>query len=80
MDLMQKSRQTVEQLLARRRQPMTHEERCRYALDLVAMHLEERGVSFALFLPLRVPHRLQHDTHGRLLRGVLGEWNLFAAS
>jgi hypothetical protein len=43
MDLMQKSRQTIEQLLARRRQPMTHEERCRYALDLVAMHLEEEN-------------------------------------
>jgi hypothetical protein len=43
MDLMQKSRQTVEQLLARRRQPMTHEERSQYALDLVAMHLQEEN-------------------------------------
>ncbi len=43
MDLAQESRRTVEALLARRAQPMTYEEKCRYATDLVAMHLEEEN-------------------------------------
>src|SRR5215472_9117539 len=38
-----KSRETVEQLLARRKQPKTYQEQCQYALDLVAMHLEEEN-------------------------------------
>lgn len=41
------SRQTVEQLLARRTQPMSYEERVQYALDLVDMHLHEEN-------PLRI--------------------------
>ena len=43
MDLLQRSRETVEQLLARRHLPKTYEERCRYALDLVSLHLEEEN-------------------------------------
>jgi ketosteroid isomerase-like protein len=41
--LQNKSRETVEDLLARRRQPKTYQELCQYALDLVAMHLEEEN-------------------------------------
>jgi len=41
--LLQKSRETVTQLLARRNLPKSYEERCQYALDLVAMHLEEEN-------------------------------------
>src|SRR5262249_43472614 len=41
--LQKKSRETVEQLLARRKQPKTYQEQCQYALDLVAMHLEEEN-------------------------------------
>jgi hypothetical protein len=41
------SSQTVEQLLARRTQPMSYEERVQYALDLVDMHLHEEN-------PLRI--------------------------
>jgi hypothetical protein len=43
MNLMEKSRQTVDALLARRGQPMTYEERVQYALDLVDMHLHEEN-------------------------------------
>jgi hypothetical protein len=41
--LIQKSRETVEQLLARRNLPKTYEEKCQYALDLVDMHLHEEN-------------------------------------
>ncbi len=41
------SHQTVAQLLARRTQPMSYEERVQYALDLVDMHLHEEN-------PLRI--------------------------
>ena len=41
------SRQTVEQLLERRTQPMSYEERVQHALDLVDMHLHEEN-------PLRI--------------------------
>ena len=37
------SHHTVEQLLARKDQPMTYEERVQYALDLVDMHLHEEN-------------------------------------
>jgi hypothetical protein len=43
MNLMEKSRQTVDALLARRDQPMSYEERVQYALDLVDMHLHEEN-------------------------------------
>lgn len=43
MDLMTKSRETVDELLARRRQPKTYEQQCQYALDLVDMHLHEEN-------------------------------------
>src|SRR5258707_2580222 len=43
MNLIQKSRETVEQLLARRNLPKTYEEKCQYALDLVDMHLHEEN-------------------------------------
>src|ERR1700674_4092627 len=43
MDVMQKSRETVEELLARRRLPKTYEQQCQYALDLVDMHLHEEN-------------------------------------
>ena len=43
MDLVQKSRETVEQLLARRKLTKTYQQQCQYALDLVAMHLEEEN-------------------------------------
>ena len=43
MTLIEKSRETVEQLLARRKLPKTHEEKCQYALDLVDMHLHEEN-------------------------------------
>src|SRR5258708_36574442 len=41
--LIQKSRETVEQLLARRNLPKTYKEKCQYALDLVDMHLHEEN-------------------------------------
>src|SRR5438105_3479181 len=41
--LQKKSRETVEELLARRKLPKTYDEQCQYALDLVAMHLEEEN-------------------------------------
>jgi len=41
--LQMKSRETVDELLARRMRPKTHQEQCQYALDLVAMHLEEEN-------------------------------------
>src|SRR5258707_7164737 len=43
MNLIQKSRETVEQLLARRSLPKAYEEKCQYALDLVDMHLHEEN-------------------------------------
>jgi hypothetical protein len=43
MDLVTKSRETVDQLLARRSAPMTYEQRCQYATDLVDMHLQEEN-------------------------------------
>ena len=43
MDLVTKSRETVDQLLARRSAPMTYEQRCQYATDLVDMHLHEEN-------------------------------------
>jgi len=43
MTLVEKSRETVEQLLARRKLPKTYAERCQYALDLVDMHLQEEN-------------------------------------
>jgi hypothetical protein len=43
MNLIEKSRETVEELLARRKLPKTYEERCQYALDLVDMHLHEEN-------------------------------------
>ena len=43
MDIIEKSRETVEQLLARRNLPKTYEEKCQYALDLVDMHLHEEN-------------------------------------
>jgi SnoaL-like domain len=42
-ELQQKSRETVEELLARRKFAKTYQEQCQYALDLVAMHLEEEN-------------------------------------
>ena len=42
-ELQRKSRETVEQLLARRKLPKTYQEQCQYALDLVAMHMEEEN-------------------------------------
>ena len=43
MDIIEKSRETVGQLLARRNLPKTYEEKCQYALDLVDMHLHEEN-------------------------------------
>jgi hypothetical protein len=43
MNIIEKSRETVEQLLARRSLPKTYEEKCKYALDLVDMHLHEEN-------------------------------------
>jgi len=43
MSLIETSRETVEQLLARRNSATTYEERCQYALDLVDMHLHEEN-------------------------------------
>ena len=43
MDLIAASRQTVDELLARRHQPMSYEQRVQYALDLVDMHLHEEN-------------------------------------
>jgi SnoaL-like protein len=43
MDIVARSRETAEELLARRAQPKTYEERCQYALDLVDMHLHEEN-------------------------------------
>ena len=41
--LMERSRITVDELLASRHKARTNEERCRYALDLVDMHLHEEN-------------------------------------
>ena len=41
--LQKRSRETVEELLARRKSPKSYQEQCQYALDLVAMHLEEEN-------------------------------------
>jgi hypothetical protein len=41
--LIERSRMTVEELLASRDKARTYEERCRYALDLVDMHLHEEN-------------------------------------
>jgi len=43
MTLVATSRETAEELLARRYFLKTHEERCQYALDLVDMHLHEEN-------------------------------------
>ncbi len=43
MSIIETSRETVEQLLARRTKPMTYEQQCQYALDLVDMHLHEEN-------------------------------------
>jgi hypothetical protein len=43
VNLMEKSRQTVDELLARRNRPMSYEERVQYAFDLVDMHLHEEN-------------------------------------
>jgi len=43
MDLVERSRETVEELLARRKSPKTYEQQCQYALDLVDMHLHEEN-------------------------------------
>ena len=43
MNIIEKSRETVEQLLARRNLPKTYEEKRQYALDLVDMHLHEEN-------------------------------------
>ena len=43
MNIIEKSRETVEQLLARRNLLKTYEEKCQYALDLVDMHLHEEN-------------------------------------
>src|ERR1700694_1694668 len=41
--LQKRSRETVEELLARRKLPKTYQEQCQYALDLVGMNLEEEN-------------------------------------
>ncbi len=43
MNVIAKSRETVEDLLARGSAPMTYEQRCQYAIDLVDMHLHEEN-------------------------------------
>ena len=43
MNIIEKSRETVEQLLARRNLPKTYEEKRQYAFDLVDMHLHEEN-------------------------------------
>ena len=43
MDLVTRSRETVDELLARRAAPMTYEQRCQYAIELVDMHLHEEN-------------------------------------
>jgi hypothetical protein len=43
MNIIEKSRETVEQLLARCNLPKTYEEKRQYALDLVDMHLHEEN-------------------------------------
>src|SRR5262245_25678330 len=58
MNIIEKSRETVEQLLARRNLPKTYEEKCQYALDLVDMHLHEKTLTASMnassFIP-RMP-------------------------
>jgi hypothetical protein len=43
MDIVQKSRETAEELLARRQLPKTYKQKVKYALDLVDMHLREEN-------------------------------------
>jgi len=43
MNVIERSRGTVDQLLARRKLPKTYEQQCQYALDLVDMHLHEEN-------------------------------------
>jgi hypothetical protein len=41
--LVEKSKMTVDSLIARRREPRTYEEKVRHALDVVEMHLQEEN-------------------------------------
>jgi hypothetical protein len=41
--IIERARLTVDELLGRRSQLRTHEDRCRYALDLVDLHLHEEN-------------------------------------
>jgi hypothetical protein len=41
--VIERARLTVEQLLATRHQPKTYQEQCRYAADLVELHLHEEN-------------------------------------
>ncbi len=41
--VIERSRRTVEELLATRHKPRTYEEGCRYAMELVDMHLHEEN-------------------------------------
>ena len=43
MDIIAKSRETAEELLARRSSLKTYEQQCQYAIDLVDMHLHEEN-------------------------------------
>jgi hypothetical protein len=41
--LVEKSKNTVDSLIARRHEPRTYEEKVRHALDVVEMHLQEEN-------------------------------------
>ena len=41
--VIERARMTVDELLASRNRPRNHEEQCRYAMDLVDMHLHEEN-------------------------------------
>jgi hypothetical protein len=41
--LIERSRKTVDELIARRDEPRTYEEKVQHALDVVALHLQEEN-------------------------------------
>jgi SnoaL-like domain len=57
--LIETSRETAEELLARRHRPMSYQERVQYALDLVDMHMHEEN-------PVRIDECLKLYTEDAL--------------
>ena len=71
MDLMETSRHTVDELLARRHQPMSYEERVQYALDLVDLHLHEENPD-RIDECIRLSRKTRCGTHRRAASAMSG--------